>query len=280
VGVEYLRDGKLEEARAEREVFVSAGGVGSPKLLMLSGIGPAEHLRKVGVEVKVDLPGVGGNFHDHALVVGPVIKFREELPRGHINLSESCLFAKSSPGWPGPDLQLAFVHAPSDIVPTLQDWSLAAIITGLVRPLSRGSVRLASANHQDQPLIDANYLSESTDMDRMVEAMHVGRGIIATKAMQDATYGEVYPADQAKNDDGLRTFLSKNVDSYWHYAGSCKMGIDDLAVVDPQLRVRGVEGLRIADGSVLPTLPSGNCHTAIVMVAERAAAWATERAKA
>jgi choline dehydrogenase len=278
IGVAFVRDGKVEEARAEREVFVTAGGVGSPKLLMLSGIGSAGDLRDVGVEVRVDLPGVGANFHDHALVVGPVVKFRQELPRGQINLSEACLFAKSSAGWPGPDLQLAFVHAPSDIVPTLQDWSLAAIITGLVRPLSRGSVRLASPNPQDQALIDANYFSETSDLDRMVEGVHVARGIIATKTMQEATYGEVYPDAQAKSDDELRTFLRGSVDSYWHYAGSCKMGIDDLAVVDPQLRVRGVEGLRIADGSVLPTLPSGNCHAAIVMVAERAAAWATEQA--
>jgi choline dehydrogenase len=275
VGVEYDHDGKLEQARADQEVFVTAGGVGSPKILMLSGIGPAQHLRDVGVAAQVDLPGVGANFHDHALVVGPVVKFREELPRGHINLSEACVFAKSSEGWPGPDLQLAFVHAPSDIVPTLQDWSLGAIITGLVRPMSRGTVKLASSNPQDQAVIDANYLGDASDMDRMVEAMHVARGIIATKAMRDATYGEVFPAAQAKNDDELRTFLRGSVDSYWHYAGSCKMGIDDQAVVDPQLRVRGVEGLRVADGSVLPALPSGNCHTAIVMVAERAAAWAT-----
>jgi len=277
VGVEFRHAGKLEQARADQEVFLTAGGVGSPKILMLSGIGPPDHLRSVGVDVQVDLPGVGANFHDHALLVGPVVKFRDELPRGHINLSEACLFTRSSAGWPGPDLQLAFVHAPSDIVPTLQDWSLAAIITGLVRPISRGSVRLASADPEDQPLINANYLADSSDIDRMVDGVHVARDIIATKAIQEATYGEVYPAAQATTDDDLRKFLRGNVDSYWHYAGSCKMGVDDLAVVDPQLRVRGVEGLRIADGSVIPTLPSGNNHTAIVMIAERAAAWATGR---
>jgi choline dehydrogenase len=279
VGVEYVRDGKVEQARAEREVIVSMGAIASPKLLMLSGIGPAEHLREVKVEVKVDLPGVGTNFHDHVLVVGPVVKFKEELAPGQVNLSESCLFTRSSAGGPGPDLQLGYVHAPADIVPSITDRSLATLITGLVRPMSRGSLRLASANPGDAPLIDANYLADGSDLDRLVEGMHIARDIIATDAIQGATYGEVYPADQAKTDDQMRTFLRANVDSYWHSAGSCKMGIDDLAVVDPQLRVRGVDGLRIADGSVMPTVVSGNCHTAIVMVAERAAAWATGQAR-
>ncbi len=277
-GVEYVQDGSLHKALAEREVFLSAGGIGSPKLLMLSGVGPANHLREMGINVTADLKGVGRNFHDHALVVAPVIKFKQDIPKGNVNLSEACLFARSSRAGAGPDLQIGFVHAPSDIVPTLQDWSLATIIAGLVKPRTRGTVRLASSDPTRAPLVDANYFADEVDLEIMAEAREVARGVIATPAMEQATLGEVFPGEQSKGDRALRTFLSGSVDSYLHYAGACRLGTDDEAVVDPQLRVRGIEGLRVVDGSVMPSLPSGNCHTAIVMIAERAADWAVRGA--
>lgn len=261
-GVEYIKDGQTVTDTARREVIVCGGALESPKLLMLSGIGPAQHLQEVGVEVKVDLAGVGENFHNHVLV--PVVQLvKESLPEPKQNASEVALFTRSNPDNVGPDIQVAFVH----IVPGLPD--AVVILPGVVQPKSRGTIRLASADPADLPLVNPNYLGDPTDVDRLVDGVELARKIFATEPMSNFVKQELAPGPDCAGPEAVRGFVTAAADSYHHQSGSCKMGSDDMAVVDPQLKVRGVEGLRIADASVMPVVPSGNCHAAIVMIAER-----------
>jgi choline dehydrogenase len=261
-GVEYIKDGQTVTDTARREVIVCGGALESPKLLLLSGIGPARHLEEVGVPVQVNLPGVGENFHNHVLV--PIIQLvAEELPEPKQNASEVALFTKSDPSNVGPDLQYAFVH----IVPGLP--GAVVILPGVVQPKSRGTIRLASADPTDLPLVNPNYLGDPADRDRLADAVEVARSIFATAPMSKFVKQEIVPGPDVSGPDALRGFVTAAADSYHHQAGSCKMGSDDMAVVDPQLKVRGLEGVRIADASVMPVVPSGNCHAAIVMIAER-----------
>jgi choline dehydrogenase len=170
-----------------------------------------------------------------------------------------------------PDLQLAFVHVPFDIIVGQNHPNAVSILPGIVRPNSRGSVKLASTDPSVKPLIDPNYLGDQSDVDRMVQAFKLSREIFATSAFKAHLKGELMPGPDVKTDADIERFVRERSDCYHHQAGSCRMGIDDLAVVDPQLRVRGVEGVRVVDASVMPAVPSGNCHTAIVAIAERAA---------
>jgi choline dehydrogenase len=142
-----------------------------------------------------------------------------------------------------------------------------------VRPRSRGWVRLAGDDPTVHPLVNPNYLGEASDMDKMVKAVRIARDIFATKAFAPWVGPELMPADNPQTDQEVRAFLRATADSYHHQAGSCKIGTDDLAVVDPELRVHGVAGLRVADASVMPVVPSGNCHAGIMMIAERLADW-------
>lgn len=271
VGVAYLRDGKEQQVRARREVLVCAGGVLSPQLLMLSGIGPADHLREHGISVLVDSPGVGQNVHDHVLVIGPTGVTEREAPEPKLNLSECCVFCKSDPGWPLADLQLGFLHHAPAQFQEKPDPKMFTGLPGLVRPLSRGSVRLASADPTAKPLVDPAYLREETDARRLVYAFEVTREIMRGAPFQEWGAREVLPGPDVKTSEQVLEYVRQNASSYWHFAGGCRMGTDNLTVVDPHLRVNGVEGLRVVDGSVMPTLPAGNCQTAILMVAERAA---------
>ncbi len=261
-GVEYIKDGQAVTDTARKEVIVCGGALESPKLLMLSGIGPARHLQEVGVEVKLNLAGVGENFHNHVLV--PVVQLvKESLPEPKQNASEVALFTKSDPDNVGPDIQVAFVH----IVPGLPD--AVVILPGVVQPKSRGTIRLASADPADLPLVNPNYLGDPADTERLVDGVELARKIFATEPLSDFVKQELAPGPDCSGREAIKGFVTAAADSYHHQSGSCKMGSDDMAVVDPQLKVRGVEGLRIADASVMPVVPSGNCHAAIVMIAER-----------
>lgn len=290
VGVEYLADGQRRRVRADREVIVCCGAIESPKLLMLSGIGNPEQLNRLGIPVTADLPGVGENFHDHPLVIGPVGKMAEpgEDPRG--NMTEAGLFWGSAPGMTVPDLEICLVHrAPfgeaffTNVVKRLQtgqpiqpvqqlvDPTLILSLPGLVVPRSRGWVRLRSSDPTVPPDISGNYGEEPSDIDRIVTMVKIAREIYGTKAFADLGLHEVSPGPEVGDDAQLRQWVVNNTGSYYHFVGSCRMGLDRLAVVDPQLKVHGVDGLRIADGSVIPTIPSANTHTTIVMIGERAA---------
>lgn len=257
-------------AVATRDVIVCGGAIESPKFLMLAGCGPADQLRTHGIGVVADLPGVGENFHNHVLV-GLIAETRDAVAPGRQNLSEAALFTTSQPGMVAPDIQIAFVHVPFDIVVGQQHPNAVSLLPGVVRPISRGWVRLADADPMSAPLVNPNYLGDSADLDRLVDAVALSREIFATSAFSSVLGRELMPGADATDRDDLVAFVRNRADTYHHQAGSCRMGIDDMAVVDPQLRVRGTEGLRVADASVMPAVPSGNCHTAIVAIAERAA---------
>jgi choline dehydrogenase-like flavoprotein len=281
VGVEFLKDGQTAQARADQEIVLAASGVQTPKLLMLSGIGPAAHLAEFDIPVLVDLPGVGENFHDHALMVSPIYEVEHDPPEPNLNMSEVCLFANTG-GWPVPDLQIGFIHRAQTSFVVHPKFHLQpnpryiTALPGLIRPLSRGTVRLASANPTDNSLFDPQLLADPEDLRRMVAAFEIGRDIFHTKAFAEWGAKEVWPAEVAKTPEEVVEVVKDLTGSYYHYVGACKMGIDELAVVDPELRVRGVEGLRIADASVIPEAPTGNTQTAVLMIAERASDFITK----
>jgi choline dehydrogenase len=251
-------------------VLVCLGAIESPKLLQLSGLGAADRLAEHGIPVVRDLPGVGENFHNHVLT-GLIAETVDPVAPGRQNLSESALFTHSEPGLLAPDLQLAFVHVPFDIIIGQNHPNAVSILPGVVRPNSRGSVRLASADPFAKPLIDPNYLGDRSDVDRMVQAVKLARDIFAASPFKAVLKGELLPGPDIRTDAEIEQFVRDRADCYHHQAGSCRIGIDDLAVVDPALKVRGVDGVRVVDASVMPAVPSGNCHTAIVAIAERAA---------
>jgi choline dehydrogenase len=269
-GVEYVdveHSGERRQVRATREVIVCAGAIDSPKLLLLSGVGPSAQLKSFDIPVVTDLPGVGENFHNH--VLAPMIyQTRQKLPRANFNLSESALFYRSDLGWIGPDMQLAFVHkvpqTPDD------DTSQVVLLPGVVRPMARGSVRLKDSDPLTPPLIDPAYLTVPADLDRLAQGMALADRIARSEPMAGLLGERVLPPPNVGVDQ-FADWARLLAESYHHQAGSCRMGLDALAVVDPSLRVRGVQGLRIADASIMPTVTSGNCHAAIVMIAEKAA---------
>jgi choline dehydrogenase len=283
-------DGQRFTARASGEVIVCCGAIESPKLLMLSGIGSPKYLKRLGVPVRVDLPGVGENFQDHPLVIGPIGMMAEPGADPKGNMTEATLFWGSMPGMPVPDLEIALVHrAPfgeaffSNVVQRLQtgqpiasvqqlvDPRVILTLPGLVRPMSRGWVRLRSTDPSVPPDISANYGAEPVDIDRIVTMVKIARDIYRTRAFAELGLRELSPGPAVLDDVQLRDWVINNTGSYYHFVGSCKMGVDHLAVVDPQLKVHGVEGLRVADGSIMPSIPSANTHATVVMIGERAA---------
>jgi choline dehydrogenase len=171
----------------------------------------------------------------------------------------------------GPDLQIAFVHVPFNIIIGQGHPNSVSILPGVVRPMSRGWIRLGSNDPLHAPLVNPNYLSAESDVERLIYGVKLARDIFGTKAFSTWVKQELMPGPDVHGHSRLRDFVRQNADSYHHQAGSCKMGSDDMAVVDPELRVYGVEGLRIADASVMPAVPSGNCHAGILMIAEKCA---------
>jgi choline dehydrogenase len=268
IGVEYTQDGRTMRAHADREVILSAGALQSPKLLMLSGIGRPEHLAEFGIPTAVALPGVGENLHDHVLVVAPVAMTERAAPEPRLNLAEACLFLNTG-GWPTADLEIGFIHR-AQFQPA-PDPKLATMLPGVTRPLSRGTLRLASADPADAPLADPRYLSHPLDVERLVRGFEIGRELLGTAAFAQWGVKEVTPGPGVATRGEITEYVRANAGSYFHYTGTARMGTDELAVVDPQLRVRGVEGLRVVDASVMPDVTSGNPQSAVLMIAERAA---------
>jgi choline dehydrogenase-like flavoprotein len=287
-------------ARAAAEVVLAGGAINSPQLLLLSGIGPAEHLREVGVDVVHELPGVGLGLQDHPLV--PVIwhvrsgrsLFRAESPSGYAqwfgarrgpltsNLAESGLFTRSGAGHQRdtdePDLQFHFLPVKfwrqAEVDPDVDAFTAAAV---LVDVHSRGSVRLRSADPTWAPAIDAGYLTDERDLDALVCGVEKAREIGQTAPLASVLAEEWSPGGTVHGRDALRAKVRDTLESLYHPVSSCRMGTDDLAVVDPTLTVRGLEGLRVADASVMPTLVRGNTNAPTIMIAERAADLITGR---
>jgi choline dehydrogenase len=257
---------------------------------MLSGIGPAKHLREVGIEPRVASPGVGGNLQDHPYCVciwesriGHSLR-DAETPKALAefllrrtgpltsSVGEAFAFVRTRPGLPAPDIQYHF--APAYFNEHGQDELDAHAMTlgpVLIAPRSRGSLRLRSANPAERPRIRGNHLTEPEDVASLVAGVRLAREIAATGPLAEAAGRELFPGPEVDDDDEeIEADLRRRVELLYHPVGTCRMGADDEAVVDPELRVRGVEGLRIADASVMPLIPGGNTHAPTVMVAEKA----------
>jgi choline dehydrogenase len=297
VGVEVERDGRRQRVEAAREVVVAAGAFGSPHLLMLSGIGPAGHLKEHGIDVVHDAPGVGENLQDH-LVHGVT---RHTTDRDTLDLVESVArvgknlfdyvvrktgpftsnvgegggFARSSPDLEAPDVQYHFApgfflsHGARNPV-----GETGYTVAGLVlTPESRGTVRLAGPDPHDKPLVDPRYLTDERgeDLRRTIWAFRLGQRIADADAFADVNAGPYEPERVLESDSEIGPFLRAHSETLYHPVGTCRMGADDGAVLDPDLRVRGVRGLRVVDASVMPTLVRGNTNAPTIMIAEKAA---------
>jgi choline dehydrogenase len=269
-GVEYDADGRTEHATARREVIVSAGVIGSPHLLLLSGVGPADDLRALGIDVVADLPGVGANLHDHPLL-GIVFEASQPIPAPTSNLAESSMFWRSDPRAIVPDLQFMYIHVPFH-PPTLQaPENSFTIAIGVMHPMSRGTLRLRSADPAESPEIDPAYLSDDADVRALLTGIAKARELAATQAFAPWKAREVLPGDDVQDESGLRDFIARGTGTYYHPVGTCRMGIDRNAVVDPRLRVHGIDGLRVADASIMPSIVTANTNPASIMIGEKAA---------
>ncbi|QWC20507.1 choline dehydrogenase [Halorubrum sp. 2020YC2] len=291
-GVEYEQDGRTRSVGASEEVLVSAGAVNSPQLLMLSGVGDPDHLAAHDIDVEVASPGVGRNLQDH-LFVFTVYEAAADvstlddagslkdllnwfvLKRGKLtsNVGEAGGFVRTDDGESRPDLQFHF--APSYFM----EHGLANPETGRglsigatqLRPESRGRVTLRSADPFEDPAIDPNYLAEREDVDTLVEGVKRSREIARQDALSEYVGREVWPGEEAQTDEEIARHVREKCHTVYHPVGTCKMGDDEAAVVDDELRVRGVEGLRVVDASVMPALVGGNTNAPTIAIAERAA---------
>ena len=258
-----------QELHSSADVVVSAGAYLSPQLLQLSGIGNSPDLERVGVTPRHHLPGVGENLHDHFLVP-LVFEATEPLEPHRANVMEAHFFAKSDEGMAAPDLQPLMVAISLPVRGRELTEQAFTMLAGVIRPLSRGHVRLQSADPEDAPAIDPRYLSEEQDVLAIEAAIDLCREIAAQPALAAARGAELAPGADVTGDE-LRTYIGEQLLTYHHPVGTCRMGQDSLAVVDPRLRVHGLENLRVADASIMPAVPSGNTHAPSVMIGERAA---------
>lgn len=296
-GITYRQGGRSVVARARREVILAAGAINSPKLLMLSGIGPGEHLRAHGVGVTADLPGVGENLQDHYQVrmiyrCTRPITLNDDLRRLHrkawiglqyllfrrgpmtISAGQAGAFARTRPELASPDVQYLFLTLSTDRPGlSLHDFSGFTVAAYQLRPESRGILQLRGPGAEEDPLIHPNYLATPLDRQTIVDAMLLNREIFTRPAMRSYVDAELRPGPDARSDDELLAYAQETGGTIFHPVGTCKMGPggDRMAVVDEQLRVRGIEGLRVADASIMPTIVSGNTNAAAIMIGDKAA---------
>ncbi|HEV3288929.1 MAG TPA: GMC family oxidoreductase N-terminal domain-containing protein [Streptosporangiaceae bacterium] len=296
-GVRYLRRGVEELARAETEVILAAGAIGSPQLLMLSGVGPADHLRDLGIMVRVDSAGVGANMSDHPVVTAmwdtprtPAL-WEESTPANLArwrlrhsgpltsNVAEAGGFSRTRPSLPAPDLQWHALPTPYQRAglgdPSQRVFSL---LIGLVEVGSRGQLWLRTADPRHKPAIDPAYLSDSSDIEPLVVGIRMAREFAAAGPLGKACKDELAPGPEVRTDAQVREFIRRDLGTLYHPVGTCAMGGDSrlaasrlTSVVDPELRVRGVERLRVVDASVMPVVPRGNTNAPTIAIAERAA---------
>jgi choline dehydrogenase len=267
-GVHFERAGELQHAEADGEVVLCAGAIGSPHLLMLSGVGPADELRAQDLSVAVDLPGVGANLADHPLGF-VVYSAARPLPGAGSSTASVVAAVRTDPGLTTPNLHIVFSDIPL-APPEMQGQSGFTIGFALLSPRSRGSVTLASADPRTAPAIDPGLLSDVRDVDDMLAGLGVARAVGNSRAMSSWRKEEVLPG--AAVQDGIQLQQSGSVGTYFHSVGTCRMGTDSSAVVDLQLRVHGVDGLRVVDASIMPSLPAANTNATVLAIAERAAA--------
>lgn len=292
-GVEYVRGGRANTLRGEREVILSGGAVNSPQLLMLSGIGDPDHLASHGIRVEADLKGVGRNLQDHPaatlkqLASGPVSLLPHTRPlRSAFAFLQYMLTGGGPASYHGGEAQ-AFIRTRPDLVaPDIQYFMTNIMYTNngrtilpmhgfmlyftLQRPESVGTVKLRSANPLDKPIIDLNYFESERDAATLREGIRFGRSLFAQKAFDSFRAAEYAPGSAVTTDAEIDEYLRKEVTSNYHLSGTCKMGLDAYSVVDPDLKVGGIEGLRVADASIMPCVVSGNTNAPTIMIAEKA----------
>lgn len=300
-GVRYVRDknrGTETLLSAKREVILSAGAVQSPQLLLLSGIGPATELAAHGIQQQHELPGVGENLQDHldvaitteektrhaasfhwtGLLSNTAELFKYLFKRSGVftsNVAEAGAFLKTSPDEPRPDLQYHFVtidntkHA-LNLAPLFKRYAYSLMVCDL-RPLSRGKIGLQSNDPLADPLIEPNYAAHDRDIDKLVIGAKKGREILEQAAFLPHKKAEITPGPEVQTDEQWREWVLETAETIYHPIGSCKMGVDDMAVVDPKLKVHGMDGLRVVDASIIPTLIGGNTNSPTTMIAARAA---------
>ncbi|HTW69856.1 MAG TPA: choline dehydrogenase [Acetobacteraceae bacterium] len=296
VGIEYSRNGEIRQARARREVILCGGSINSPQILQLSGIGPGALLQSLGIEVKHDLPGVGENLQDH--IGGRIIYccrpdvwtmnevYHSWLRRIHHGMQYALqskgalmtgagpigLFLKTRSELESPDVQYQFLagSAPKTGDP-MHKFPACTLVAIPCRPESRGWLRIASPDPTRPPAMQPNYLSTQRDKDTIVAALKVSRRIFQTKAMRQYVTSEEMPGPQAATDEDLLNHVRATAGTTFHQTSTCMMGPGPMAVVDPSLRVKGMERLRVVDASIMPTVVSGNTNATVIMIAEKAA---------
>ena len=293
-GIEMVLKGVRQTVHANNEVVVSSGSIGSPRLLMLSGIGPADHLKSIGIEVVHDLPGVGSNLQDHidvctiAELTGPYSydgwdRMHKTIWAGiqyllfrsgpvAASLFETGAFWYADEGARSPDIQFHLGQG-SGIEKGIVKINGAGITlnSAFMRPRSRGTVRLANADPSSAPLIDPNYWSDPYDLDMALRGLAMAREILAQPALSGFVRKEVLPGPACRGRDELFKYVCRMAKTDHHPVGTCKMGKDDMAVVDPRLRVRGIPGLRICDASIMPRINSSNTNAPTIMIGEKGA---------
>jgi len=305
VGVAFRQNGVDREVRAAREVLLSGGAVNSPHLLQVSGIGPAEHLKSIGVEVRHDLPGVGSHLIDHYIArvshrVKDGLTSINQLSRGPrlvreigrfliegrgaltFGVTSAQVFARSREGLASPDLQLLFTPASYDPqrFGQLERKPGMTVAVCVVRPDSRGSIMASSADPLARPAIRPNYLSAPTDRQVLAAGIRHARRIFAAPAIARHSVAEILPGPEFETDDALVDYTRRTGNTIYHPVGTCKMGEDPMAVVDARLKVHGLAGLRVIDASIMPTLTTGNTNAPTIMIGEKGAAMIREDAKA
>ena len=294
VGVEVIEDGRPKILRAEREVLLTSGAIGSPKLMLLSGLGPADELRAVGVPVVTDIPEVGRNLHDHFGVdivyelSGPYSLDKYAKPhwmlwagleymlfkKGPVtsNVVEGGAFWYADQASPLPDLQFHFLIGAGieEGVPKITSGSGVTLNSYTLRPRARGWVKLRSADIAAQPIVDPNFLGDPYDVKTSTEGVRISREVLNQSAMARYTRKEHFPGPEVKTASDLEAYARSYGRTSYHPVGTCRMGGDPASVVDPQLRVRGIEGLRICDSSIMPRVVSSNTNAASIMIGEKA----------
>ena len=302
--VTYLQGGEQREARAGAEVVLSGGAINSPQLLQLSGVGAGDHLRDLGISVIHDLPDVGQNLQDHfqvravyeldglkSLNTDVRNPFKKMLMGVHYALTrrgpltfaaaQAFLFARTRPELATPDIQFFFASLSTGALGEgLHPYPGVTVAIGMLRPESRGDVMITSSDPQAHPRIRPNYLAEEIDRETTVAGLRLSRVIAAQPAFAKYVKREVDPGPHYTSDEDFLAFARARGGTIYHPTGSCRMGADDRAVVDPRLRVRGIRGLRVADASIMPTIVSGNTNAAAIMIGEKAAAMILEDATA
>ncbi|HEY7808164.1 MAG TPA: GMC family oxidoreductase N-terminal domain-containing protein [Croceibacterium sp.] len=294
IGVQYRRDRQVLTAIANAEIVLSAGSYGSPQLLMLSGVGEPEELRAAGVEPVHELPGVGRNLAEHPNIIVEYDLVGDEGLTRHLRADRAALaawrwlrrkdgpfatngvtanvFARTLPGLDRPDVQMMCLPLSGDARVSLRGApAKLSVRTGFLQPKSRGWVRLRSADPRDPPRIQFNLLSEPEDVAGMVRALELSRAIYAQSPLKEMIRRETLPGARATTDADIREHLRRDAGHRSHPVGTCRMGADGEAVVDAELRLRGIDGLRVADASVMPALPSGNTNLPVMMIGEKAA---------